>query len=588
MITPTPRRARFKPPIPYRRVVAGGAAALVLAAGTWWGANTARAARTVVGRLPAVTRALARRHTAVALETLATLASPAALLEERLAWLTFFRWLPGWGPKIRSLEWDVALVATAARASADLVPALRAGSESSHPLHAFLRRLTPRAVLASARAAETIERMPETSWLVPASTVRALSRLKRGLRPWEGLARMALHHPRGVKTLLSSTETTRFLVLFQDSGELRSTGGFLAAYGYLTWHDRRLQLTFEPDIGALNNHLTRHLPAPWVIREYFHQPRLSFINANLNPNVPASARVIEALYRSVPRHRPVQGIVWVDSWFADAVLRALGPVHAEGTTFTAENLIPLMEAMAERRPLPGNRRLLFLGSMLNQLKARAESSVAALTALGPVVRRGLADQDVMLYANNPTVERWLVQKGWAGAIGRLAGVNSFLLVNDNYGGLKDNDDLATNVRIQLIHHAHGAIIERVTTTWTMTGVADGWMIGTYVGYVECIVPRGTRLLRLSGPHHHGIRRETWKGLDREVYGTGILLAARRNPAEPPKVERLTWTFELPRLTHTGRLVYLLQPGSHAESLTYLRGATWVTEPVHHRLTIHLS
>ncbi|MCY0899377.1 MAG: DUF4012 domain-containing protein [Firmicutes bacterium] len=562
-------------------------ALLVLGEGSFWAIRVTNALEAVQSRLPSVSQAVASRHWTIAIKNLAQLAAPAQQLSEDLGWVKDFAWVPGLGPDAMRLGWLITALTATTTAAQAWRPLVTAWDQNPDPLNATLSRLTPAAVLAAAEALHMLEAVPPKTLHVSSPLERRFAAFRREVGPWAQLGAVLTHDPHAVKTFLRWSHTARFLVLFQDSGELRSTGGFLAAYGYLTWRHRHVSLTFEPNIATLNNHLRLHFPAPWVIREYFGEQRLSFINANINPNVPTSARLIERLYDSVPHHRPIQGIVWVNSWFADQVIQVLGAVRADGVTFTAHNLLTAMEYMAERRPLPGSRRLLFLGQILDQLRARAETSQGALAELLPIIREALRDQEVMLYANNPGVETWLTREGWAGAIPPLPHTNSFLLLNDNYGGLKDNYELKTGVRIDVKRTAAGRYLETVDTTWTMTGVADGWMIGTYVGWVQCLMPRGTRLVSLVGEHLHGIRRTTLGALHRVAYGTGILIAPRRNATSPPHVRRLKWTFELPRLAHPRTLVYLVQPGIPAETVTYDKGSEAVTRVVHHSLVLHV-
>ncbi len=559
----------------------------VLVEGSLSAIRVTNALETVKSRLPSAFQAMASHHLDLAVKKLAQLAPPARQLSEDLGWVKGLTWVPGLGPDAMRLWWLVTTLKATTTAAQTWMPLITAWDQKPDPLNATLSRLTPTAVLAAAEALRMLEAVPRKALHVSPPLERRLAAFCRQVSPWAQLAEVLTHDPHAVKTFLSWSHTARFLVLFQDSGELRSTGGFLAAYGYLTWRHRHVSLIFEPNIAVLNNHLRLHLPAPWVIRQYFGEQRLSFINANINPNVPTSARLIERLYDSVPHHRPIQGIVWVDSWFADRVMQVLGAVRADGVTFTDRNLLTAMEYIAERHPLPGSRRLLFLGQILDQLRARAETSHGALAELLPVIREALRDQEVMLYANNRGVESWLTRERWAGAIPPLPHTNSFLLLNDNYGGLKDNYDLKTGVRVDVKRTATGRYLETVDTTWTMTGVADGWMIGTYVGWVQCVMPRGTRLISLVGEHLHGIRRTSLKAFHRVAYGTGILIAPRRNATSPPNVRRLQWTFELPRLAHPRTLVYLVQPGIPAETLTYDTGSGVVTRTVHHSLVLHV-
>jgi hypothetical protein len=322
-----------------------------------------------------------------------------------------------------------------------------------------------------------------------------------------------------------------------------------------------------PNISQLSRAVKKKPAAPWVLRTYFAASHVSLINANLNPDVPRSAQMIESMYHSAPGQPSIDGIVFVDSWLADSILGALGPVTTDGRTFNAQNLNVGMEYMAEQRHVPASIRMLFLSHIANVLVQRFKGSSSAQRQLLPILMQQLRDKHILIYANNAGLERWLARRNWGGALPRYRHVNSLLVVNDNYGGLKDNYFLNTHLIVRLHHLKSGTWQERVTTTWTMNGVRDGWMVGTYVGWVECYVPRGTKLTALIGYHVHGVRRMD-PGMDRTAYGTGILIAPRKSDQAPPNVRTLTWIFNLPALSHPATVHIEIQPGLPVQILTY--------------------
>lgn len=551
-----------------------GLIAVVLVIGLllWGGRYVTRVAhdaREVLGMVPAI-KGDYQAHQWVALVGAVSAAEPhLQQLQQEVIWIRTLDALPVVGRDVK--DWDAALrAAVSIGQAAHAVRPLIDGGAHHHPLvtAATWEHMTPHAVLASARAVEALLSLPATLPGVPPHDLQDLRAIKAPLIPLAGVARLVMTHPKGVGWILDPQHTERYLVLFQDSGELRTTGGFLAAYGYLTFHAGRVTLTMEPEISALGRQIRLHLRAPWVLRQYFGQKTLSFINANMNPDVPQSARTIEELYRSVPRLPAIQGIVFADSWLADRVLGQLGPVTADGVQFTGRNLNYEMEYMAEDRRLPSSTRMLFLGHIAQTLVQRIRTTPAGLPGLLPVLSSALAEKHLMIYADNAAVERWLVAKRWAGAIPKLAGANSLMVVNGNYGGLKDNYYMASHVAIALRRVSSGQFEETVTTQWTMRGVRNGWLVGPYVGWVECYVPAGTRLLRLTGRHMHGIRETGVPSLDRTVFGTGILVAARANANAPLNHRTLRWVFLLPRLKHPMVIHLFIQPGLPVQTVTY--------------------
>lgn len=560
--TTSPRRPRTR----WGYFIGAPAIAALLLAGAAYTHRVIPEARAVLGAMPTIERDYQLHQVPALVLDMAQVQPEAARLTRDLAWTQSLYGLPVIGHRIHALDAMVQALAASSYAATLLKPVTAVSpfvlSRKS------IAHLHTSAVLASARAVIAVDAVPAR---FPGSTSgerSAVKSLKSHLTPLVGLARLALKHPQGIRWIFDPAHTERFLVLFQDSGELRSTGGFLAAYGYLTIHQGRVSLKFEPNISSLSQKVQLKVPPVWVLSQYFHARHTALINANLNPNVPASALAIERLYNSVPHHPPINGVVFTDSWLADQVLAAMGPVTTDGITFTSQNLNRTMEYMAEHRDLPGSSRMLFLGQILQQLSTRfwslPQDNRQALSLITSALRR----KHLIFYANNPGLERWLTSRSWSGTIPKLAGQNSLMVVNDNYGGLKDNYYLSTHLLIGLKKLPNGRYEERVTTRWTMTGIRNGWMVGTYVGWVQCYLPRGTKLLSLTGYHVHGIRASRISNLDRTSFGTGILIAPRSNAAAPPNIRTLTWVFLLPRMRNPSRIHLIIQPGLPDQGVSY--------------------
>lgn len=485
-----------------------------------------------------------------------------------LKWAGVLENSPSLGPKIRAARTLMPVLLDITQAAS----AMRVSGGGS--LGGGVPRLSPQVITNLARLAQTVCALKASdTTAIMAPTI--VHRMQRRLQPWLGLAQLATQDPKMVRSLFG-IPGGRYLVLFQDSGELRATGGFMAAYGYLEVRQGRISFHFQPNISWLDRQVTVHPAAPWALTTYFSQARVPFINANFNPDVPSSARLIEKEYASVPKAPKIDGVIFVDTWLADRLLGLLGSVKVDHVIFNAQNLNVKMEYMAERRHLSGSTRMLFLGEIAKTLIARVAKPSVPLSRLWTVAAQELRDHHLILYANNSRLERWLVSRGWAGSIPRLSSLNSLLVVNDNYGGLKDNYFLDTRIRVNLHSIAGGRYEETVTTQWTMHGVYNGWMVGTYVGWIQCYVPLGTKLVRLVGYHVHGIRTKSAPGIDRTIYGTGILMAPRRSRVDPPIVRTLQWRFLLPKLRHPHYIRILVQPGLRGVAVSYVSSHGAVT------------
>lgn len=84
----------------------------------------------------------------------------------------------------------------------------------------------------------------------------------------------------------------RYLVMVENSGELRATGGFLTAYGYLEQNRGKIDAMSAQNTYALLNRIHYRPPAPAPIAKYVYTPTWHLRDANWSPNVPTTVAKI--------------------------------------------------------------------------------------------------------------------------------------------------------------------------------------------------------------------------------------------------------------------------------------------------------
>ncbi len=535
--------------------LAVGLMGLLLLAYGW---HIFRLVRTLEGQLFEVKASYDARSWGEVMGGLAAMSSTERNLSPWLRGLRTFSHFPLIGSRVRPLIAIWPTLKSVSAAACDWKQALRQNPRNP------LKALSPGDMFAISRALQSAASLPA---FPQGGTYSLINSLRMQARDLDTQVGPLLSNRPLIEGLFSTGKRERYLVIFQDSGELRSTGGFMAAYGFLTIHRGHMHLQFEPNISRLDKEVSLQFPAPWSIQTYFHQRHLSLINANFNPNVPQTARLIECMYRSTPKALPLNGVIFVDSWLVQATLQLIGPLSIHDQAFTAQNFYVKSEYLAENRGLPNSTRMNFLQEILTALQTRLRHMDPLRWR--PLIVQALSNKHLMVYANNRSIQAILERQGWAGDILDRARQNTLLVVNNNLGGLKDNYFMGSEVGLALKKRESGWE-EIVTTTWTFSGERNGWLTGTYVGWVQCYLPVGTRLIALSGVHVHGVRTMEHSNIGQISFGTGILMAPRRTGVSPPTKRTLTWDFMLPPLVHPRTLHMNIQPGLPGQSLTYFK------------------
>lgn len=137
--------------------------------------------------------------------------------------------------------------------------------------------------------------------------------------------------------LLGQPDSKRYLVLFQNDKELRSTGGFLTAFAIFRLDQGKIVLERSDDIYTLDNSLTKTFPAPREILT-FHKDvhTLHIRDSNLSPDFSRSMEQFTEMYDTATGQEDIDGIFAVDTYVLVEALKILGPETIGGRVYSAE------------------------------------------------------------------------------------------------------------------------------------------------------------------------------------------------------------------------------------------------------------
>ena len=140
-----------------------------------------------------------------------------------------------------------------------------------------------------------------------------------------------------------------FLLLLQNSDELRATGGFISAVVVLRLDELRLAELSYMNSYDVEAYRQAHPPAPPPLRDHMGAGILLFRDANWSADYSVSAEVLAAIYEMDTGER-VDAVLALDAVFLELLLEALGPVPVPeyGVTLTAENVVDTAVGFWER------------------------------------------------------------------------------------------------------------------------------------------------------------------------------------------------------------------------------------------------
>ena len=283
------------------------------------------------------------------------------------------------------------------------------------------------ALVSLVRVAELGEGL-DPEGLVPqlADAVTSVQRALARAEPLLGRSRALL----GLERELFSRQH-RFLVVTQNSAELRPAGGFMETYGIAQFGPEGFVLTKHADIHSLPKD-TLNLPLPPGRK--VSDRHLSFPDANWWMDFPTSATQMQKLWQNVGRSE-IDGIVAVDIPMMKDLLAVHGPlVIPEGKVpLTAGNVVEQLTSIVEEEHDVAERaqRKNPVLSLANRLVSRVtdmtgEQVLPTLAAFG----RAADEKHLQIYLLDPQAQAEMVVAGWAGALAPPEGTTDLVAVSN--------------------------------------------------------------------------------------------------------------------------------------------------------------
>lgn len=436
----------------------------------------------------------------------------------------YLGWLPVYGADLQASPYLLAAARDLSRAGVilfdSLAPALQSepGAEQNGPLPHLVATLTQaeadmdqaEALLQQAQA--NLSQL-ETERLSPRVAYRA-GQLKQYLPQ----AISGLHLVKGLPVLFGAKSPQTYLILTQNSDELRPSGGYINAAGHIVF-DRGQIVEFVMQDSYAVDQLSEEYPYPpdplyhymgaeyWVLRD-----------AGWSPDFPTTARTAIYLYQ-LGQGISADGVIVLDQQALPYLLQALGPIGIDGERVTSGNVVKLMrQHWAPEQGQKLNKewwlqRKSFMLALAETVRQKFEQDFGAvnLPVLADALKQALAEKHILIYLADPGWADFLAEKNWAGSLHSTQG-DYLMVVDANVGFNKASplverhlnyqvtlaEDGSAQAHANLVYqHQARKHLERCQQEISYDPLYEQNMERCYWNYMRLIVPASAKLI--SGP-----------------------------------------------------------------------------------------
>jgi len=379
--------------------------------------------------------------------------------------------------------------------------------------------------------------------------------------------------------LLGIEGPRRYLVIFQNDGELRPTGGFITAYAILEINKGKPKPILSEDIYALDGRFKSTTKAPEALLKYVplpykQDPYWRLRDMNLSPDFKVSMEFFSSNFRKASNSQ-YDGIIAIDTEVLTRFLKVLGPIGVpEWGNFSAEpdkrcDGCPQVVYELERlisKPTHEIRtaRKAVIGPLMHSILANVLGSPKEkMPALFEAIFSSLLEKHILFYFPEERTQKAIDSLNLGGRIREYEG--DFFHLNDtSFSGAKTNFFIRQTVEQKIEVGGNGRIVKTVTIEYKNPSPPSNCNLeagqlclnAPYRNWFRIYVPKGAKLLESSGSE---AEVKTYEDLDKTVF-EGFF--GDKYPLRPQGSAKLVFKYELPIvLKGEYKLLIQKQPGT---------------------------
>lgn len=350
--------------------------------------------------------------------------------------------------------------------------------------------------------------------------------------------------------ILGIDSEKKYVFWFQNSNEMRPTGGFIGSYGVLTLDKGKIKNFVIDDIynpdGQIDLRKIAVTP-PDQIRNFLKENVLYLRNSNWDPDFPRSTKTFDDLYFKLTGET-INGYIAIDLDFVKSLLKVTGPLFLApyNENISTDNLyeraqyysgFDYKEGSSDKKSF-----LTVLGSKLMEslFALKSENYFPLLSQIG----KSLDERHLMIYFTNNAVDKLLKEKYWDGSLADTSGDYLFV-VNANLGGTKANYYVKNKMTYEVSSLTRDGLLRaNLYLDYKHMADDDAWPGGPYIDYVRAITQSGSKLTGAKISYNDAAESDIFKEIiiSKEGVYNSFETSFKINPGENV---RLTLSYDLP-------------------------------------------
>jgi len=285
-----------------------------------------------------------------------------------------------------------------------------------------------------------------------------------------------------------------YLVIFQNTLELRPTGGFIGNFAEVTLNNGRIQ-----DYNIYNTNVFDYgkpgVEAPEPYKNMLGVQQMQLRDANWAPNFPTTAQQIINLYKLEGGAKDIDGVIAINALVLPEILKIIGPVSIDAIDeeLNANNILLALQYELNfgflEKNINRDARKEPIKDLAFEIDNKiSKSSVFTLYILGETLLQQANQKQIMLWSKDSNIQYYITQLDWDGSIDIASKKDYLKVVDANLGALKTDYYMKRSIK-KNVRECGDKICSTITITYNNTATNASPLNTDYKSYTRVLLPK---------------------------------------------------------------------------------------------------
>lgn len=335
------------------------------------------------------------------------------------------------------------------------------------------------------------------SSILPIKYQRQINNLKEKVANIKLSSNKIVNGTEFLKKILGEDNKQRVLLAFQNSNEIRATGGFMGSYAVIDFNKGEMVKTEIPSGGTYDVAGTFYdsVEPPMPLKIMTNKWELQ--DSNWFLDFPTSAKKISYFYESSWGGTTVDEVIAINSNALSKVLELTGDIKLEkyNVAFSKDNAIDELQNIISENRNTDKKPKEVIVDLFNEISDKIlnndVNTLDSVITLNNIINEG----DVLAYSNNEEIQNIIYSLGFAGEIKETK--EDYLSINySNVGGSKTSQEIQRSVKQEVKVIPTGEIV--VTLKINNSYPEDAKTEERNMDFIRIYVPEGSKLISAAG------------------------------------------------------------------------------------------